>query len=183
MGNELAFHTSGKLKDNRVTVLTYSHLGQLLEKFPNILDRIDTIICDEAHDLTKYSDRFDNTETGDTSYYKVIQKLKEVRHEKLVAMFTATHRKILSSPQSNDISFRVYDFSNYHNIKCLKEKNSFFYNNYKNLVNKLRCYNGFQYGNKCLIYIDTIRTINTLIDMLSETGLVDYGVPIMKNIL
>ena len=107
MGNELAFHASGKLKDNRVTVLTYSHLGQLLEKFPDILDNINTIICDEAHNLIKYSNRFDDIETGNTPYFKVIKKLKEVRREKLVAMFTATHKKILSSPKINDICFRV----------------------------------------------------------------------------
>ena len=171
MGNELAFHTSGKLKDNRVTVLTYSHLGQLLEKFPNILDNIDTIICDEAHNLIKYSNRFDNAKTVDTPYYKVIEKLKEIRHEKLVAMFTATQKKILSSPKINDISFTLYDFSNHSHIKCLKEKNTFFYNNYRNLAHQLCCYNGFQYDNKCVIYIYSIRTINTLINMLSDKGL------------
>ena len=118
---------------------------------------IETIVCDEMHNLYKYKDKFDNAECR--NYESVINNLhKNVRKGIQVIGFTATHKRIkremngLLPKNDNNITnafngeWNVINLSNEKDIKRLNEDFTYRYSNYKNLGYHLKAFNGFKLG-------------------------------------
>lgn len=156
--------------ENKITVMTYSQFGYLLKQDENIFDSIDLIICDEAHNLIKYSNKFDRLVENeeDKVYLNTIKKLKELSATKDVIFLTATHKSIKKHFEFKDIGMHVFDYSNDSRIRRLTEHNVSYFNNYKNLITLFKSFNGFFNGEKALIYTDRIETVKEMVAALSN---------------
>lgn len=170
-----------KLRDGKITVMTYKQLGWCLgyNNIKNfIYDHIDLIIMDEFHNLFYYNNKFKTDK--DHSYQNIIDKLPVLAMNHLLVCLTATtfyadtgieqikdtyakalYRIILDKHNINEI--RQYENKNYskiinpvNNIKwlCLN----------KNKVDKLTI------GNKVLIFAEKIKTCNRYKNMLLKSG-------------
>lgn len=156
--------------ENKITVMTYSQFGHLLKQDENIFDSIDLIICDEAHNLIKYSNRFDHLVENkeDKVYLKTIKKLKELSATKDVIFLTATHKSIKKHFELKDTGMHIFDYSNDIRIRRLKEDFSYSFKSIKNMKMHLEAFNGFIDGEKCLIYTDKITSIKAIKEMVES---------------
>lgn len=156
--------------ENKITVMTYSQFGHLLKQDENIFDSIDLIICDEAHNLIKYSNKFDHLVENeeDKVYLNTIKKLKELSTTKDVIFLTATHKSIKKHFEFKDTGMHVFDYSNDIRIRRLKEDFSYSFKSIKNMKMHLEAFNGFIDGEKCLIYTDKINSIKAIKEMVES---------------
>lgn len=156
--------------ENKITVMTYSQFGHLLKQDENIFDSIDLIICDEAHNLIKYSNKFDHLVENeeDKVYLKTIKKLKELSATKDVIFLTATHKSVKKHFELKDTGMHVFDYSNDIRIRRLKEDFSYSFKSIKNMKMHLEAFNGFIDGEKCLIYTDKITSIKAIKEMVES---------------
>ena len=187
----------------RIRVMTYSKYGMMINNDPNIFDDVELIICDEAHNLYNYKNKFDDKEREIFTYTKTINDLfNKVENNNVDIIFaTATHGKIVDGCKKytkidfinedgvQDVDllynfdtkhYRLINFINmdklYSNIKRLKEDFTYRFCNYRNIIYHLRAYNGFKWGKKCLIYTDRVTTIKDLEQVCSNIGLRAVGI-------
>ena len=148
----------------------------MLSGFSEYAD-VETIVCDEIHNLYKYKDKFDKEKDEVKgieeckNYENVIRNLYEnVKKGIKIVGFTATHSRIKREmdyllplndskiTRASNSDWNVINLSNEKNIKRLNEDFTYRYSNYKNLAYHLRAFNGFKLGQKALIYTDRITT-------------------------
>lgn len=169
--------------DNKITVMTYAKFGMLLKEDENIYDSIDMFICDEAHNLIKYANKFDNNLDEDNKIYtNTIIKLKELSKDKDVVFLTATHKSIKKCIELSDTGIYTFDYSKDTRIKRLSEHNVIYFNNYKNLATLFKNFNGILNGEKALIYTDRISTVTEIVEELSNIRLKSWSTGYEKQI-
>lgn len=179
-----------KLDKYNCTVMTYAKWFYEMNK-PEYAD-IETIVCDEMHNLYKYKDKFDNAECR--NYESGINNLhKNVRKGIQVIGFTATHKRIkremngLLPKNDNNITnafngeWNVINLSNEKDIKRLNEDFTYRYSNYKNLGYHLKAFNGFKLGQKALIYTDRITTALDMVNIAKKCTLKSITLWSMNN--
>lgn len=151
---------------------------------------IETIICDEIHNLYKYYDKFKEND----NYKIVIEDLEYRAKNKIsnVIGFTATHNRVKKEMDfllsENDTSthafnseWNVINLSNEKDIKRLNEDFTYRYSNYKNLGYHLKAFNGFKLGQKALIYTDRITTALDMVNIANECNLKSIALWSMNN--
>lgn len=169
------------------TVMTYAKWFFEMNK-PEY-SNVETIICDEIHNLYKYKDRFDNKECK--NYENVIINLhKNARKGVQVVGFTATHNRIkrdidnlyeeVNGNEYNDY-WNIIDLSKEKDIKRLNEDFTYKYSNYRNLGYHLKAFNGFKLGQKALIYTDRITTALDMVNISKECNLKSIALWSMNN--
>lgn len=187
-----------ELNKYNCTVMTYAKWFYEMNK--QEYQDVETIICDEIHNLYKYKDRFDREEDKENgieeskNYESVINNLhKQARRGVQVVGFTATHNRIkremdfllpnndsrITSAFNSD--WNVINLSNEKNIKRLKEDFTYKYSNYKNLSYHLNAFNGFKLGQKALIYTDRISTALDMVDIANKCNLKSVALWSMSN--
>ncbi|MDK0795184.1 DEAD/DEAH box helicase family protein [Clostridium perfringens] len=196
---------------SKVTIMTYSKFGHMLIKNKNVFDGVQLIICDEAHNLFKYRNRFDSKKQKngevDTKfvYTRTIDYLFDNVEKGIDIVFTtATHRKVFEGVWVSEDTkivedgklieekmFRIetkrfkmlniLDMNKYQNIKRLKEDFTYYVSNYKNIIYHLKAYNGFRFGKKALIYTDRIDTVKDFELICRNIGLKAIGIWYTNN--
>lgn len=181
------YEYKGSIENNKIAVMTYSLAGQILENNPKFLNNFKLIMCDEAHNLIKYHIKFDGIEKNSFIYSRVISALEET--SATILMVTATHRSVR---KQMDIDWKngyglfskscmLFDFDKVDAIKRLKEDFTFTFNNCRNLVQQMRSFNGFEHGEKAIIYTDKIDTILQLEELIESIGLRTIGIWSINN--
>lgn len=161
--------------------MTYAQFGRLLERESDCINNIDTIICDEAHNMVKYANRYDNYLKQQQTYTNVIETLKSQVDHKLIVFFTATPNALVNTSRFDNVSCNCYDFRNYLGIKKLNQANTLYFNHYMSLINKVADYDGFKKGYKAVIYTERIDTINKMEKELQKRGLSACGIWSIHN--
>ncbi|WP_297713236.1 DEAD/DEAH box helicase [Clostridium sp.] len=170
------------------TVMTYAKWFYEMNK--EEYKDVETIICDEIHNLYKYKDKFDKEEDKENgikeckNYENVISNLHQnAKNGVQVVGFTATHERIkremnflLPKDDSNitnatNEKWNVINLSNEKNIRRLTSDFTFFFNNYRNLGHYLKVFNGFKYGKKALIYTNRVTECEDMINICNSIGL------------
>ncbi|CEN26845.1 DEAD/DEAH box helicase family protein [Paraclostridium sordellii] len=176
------YEYKGSIEDGKITVMTYSLAGQMLESNSKFLNNFKLIMCDECHNLIKYKIKFDGAENKSFIYSRVINALETANSTLL--MVTATHRSI-KKQMDFDIangyglfnkSYQKFDFDKVESIRRLKDDFKFTFNNCRNLVKQLKCLDGFEHGAKAVIYTDKIDTILELEKIIEKIGLKAIGI-------
>ena len=170
------------------TVMTYAKWFYEMNK-PQYAD-VETIVCDEIHNLYKYNDKFDKEADKSKgikeckNYENVIMNLHQnARKDVQVVGFTATHDRIKREMDfllpSNDEritsafngEWNVINLSNEKDIRRLTSDFTFYFNNYRNLGHYLKAFNGFKYGKKALIYTNRITECEDMVNICDSIDL------------
>ncbi|BBF43165.1 hypothetical protein lbkm_1851 [Lachnospiraceae bacterium KM106-2] len=179
LGAEIGFGKSIRSYGRLVTVMTYAQFAKLLKKDPECYSDIDTFICDEAHNLIKYMQRYDDHENK--TYGSVLKYLLTVKSEKSVVMLTATHERIEKNYEIKGEDLMIFRLDQHSDIKRLSEKRICKFNGYQSISQYLKAYDGFKYGKKAVVYTDRIATIENLISTCEKNGLKAVGIWSLKN--
>lgn len=163
------FGISNGFNQDKIEVMTFSKFGFDLKQNSNCFDNKKIIIVDEAHNLIKYRDRYDS-DTHKT-YTNVIDKLYELSENGvIVVLLTATPYRILSNSDLLKKGLKVYNF--YGKVDTLFNFGEDEFSNIKNLIHKLKVYqNSFNEGYKALMYTDSIKSANKMVEVFKENGL------------
>lgn len=146
---------------------------------------IETIVCDEIHNLYKYKDKFDKKENKEKgikeckNYENVIVNLHHNAKKGIqVIGFTATHDRIrrdidflyetLEGNKYNDY-WNIVDLSKEKNIRRLRENFVSAFNDISQINYWFARTNLFKYGKKALIYTDRITTAKEIECYINET--------------
>ncbi|MGL5641992.1 MAG: DEAD/DEAH box helicase family protein [Paraclostridium sp.] len=172
----------GSIEDGKITVMTYSLAGQILESNPNFLKKFKLIMCDECHNLIKYQIKFDGAKNNSFIYSRVVSALEKTNGT--ILMVTATHGSIKKQIEYDNEnghglfskSYQVFNLCNLDEVRRLKDDFKFTFNNCRNLVQQMRSFNGFKYGEKAIIYTDKIDTIIELEELIEIIGLKAVGI-------
>lgn len=181
------YEYKGSFENNKIVVMTYSLAGQILNNNPSFIDRFKLIMCDEAHNLIKYHLKFDGIEHNSFIYARVLNALDKINAT--ILMVTATHRSIqkqmdIDSNNGHGLFSKSYNKLNFDDVKLikrLKDDFRFTFNNCRNLVQQMRSFNRFEYGEKAIIYTDRIDTIIELEELIDNIGLKAVGVWSINN--
>lgn len=155
---------------NKIQVMTYAKFGYDIEKNPNCFDDKKLIICDEAHNLIKYQNRYDNDDKQ--IYTQTINKLFELNDNKKskVVLLTATPSRIIFNEEITTRGMRKYNF--YGKVRELITLNERKFSNIKNLKEILKEWQTyFDVGYKALMYTDSIKTSIKIVEEFKEMGL------------
>lgn len=176
----------------KVTVMTYSMYGQMLERDNNIFDKFDLIICDEAHNLYNYRSKFDSKEEDIKIYQTAIKDLftKAKSKKSDILFMTATHNRIMSANRllerityvengeliedygyKTSKNINIINMEIYPNIKSLKEDFTKQFGDYRQIGSWFKSFNRWNDGMKALIYTDRIETCKNLVGICEDIGL------------
>lgn len=170
-------------EDNRVRVMTYHTFGYLLKLFPEIIDDLDLIFVDEAHNLIKYANYEinnikDRASDGFSNYDDLLQAtqhlqpcnrlaylLPDLSHKVDIVMATATPN-------------RIYNFKHFEGkfkqIIYDREVEGYYTTHTKTFNNIKNVYGGIveagELGNKILIYSKTIKSCEDIAKELEKRG-------------
>lgn len=167
--------------DDKLTVMTYSYIGTLLQYNPSAFEHVECIIVDEAHNLFKFKKRFDTKENK--PYETTIDLLsKKVRNNKDVILLTATPENI-EQELFKMASVTTYDFRNDKNIDRLKDREVKEYNHkseVKAILSEFKRLNKLGV-NKLTIFADKITTCNELVKMCYELNIEAVAIWSLNN--
>lgn len=166
-------------KENKVVVMSYHRFGFLLQKNPEVLNYLDLVVIDEAHNLLKYSKidisklKKEYKSAIDDNIQKASQLLngctylaysipKFLKEYNIDWIFmTATPNKILKHKEYNEI---IYDVLQAYCLQGYKTHNTITFENVRNVLKEIKK------GSKILIYTQTIKQCKLIKEQLTEKG-------------
>lgn len=173
LGGNLAFGKA--LENSKVasTVMTYAAFGKLLKHDFDSFNKIETIICDEAHNLVKYMQKFDDE---NREYEGVLKYLISERNSKNIIMLTATHDKLIAHYRLKNSYMNTIRVDLHEEIKRLKDANINTFSNLRDIYFYIKNYKGFKQNKKAIIYTEKIETINKIMDVCCKEGINAIGI-------
>ncbi|WP_278549437.1 DEAD/DEAH box helicase family protein [Paraclostridium bifermentans] len=154
--------------ETKIEVMTYAKFGYDLNNDPNCFDDKKLIICDEAHNLIKYRNRYDRE--NNKIYTDSINKLNELTKKMDVVLLTATPYGIIADEDFKNFNMRTINFEGI--VRNLYSRKMESFGNVKNLISSTNDWmSSFNAGYKGLIYTDNIRNSVDLAERFKKLGL------------
>lgn len=181
--NELKFDSLDN--DNKIMVMSYQKFGLLLKRNDKILNNIDLIVIDEAHNLLRYSDLDIKKLSKDFTYaseddikialqylngcsnlaYNITRYIDNYNTD--VLMMTATPQRILEhKPYKN----YIYEVLQGYELQGYTDEFILTVDNIKNAYKYIEEYRKLNKGIKVLCYSQTIEGCKTIEDNLKRIG-------------
>ena len=136
------------LSGDGIRVMTYHQLGYQLEAFPDLLETVDVVICDEMHNLLTYRniERANNEkwkQKGSSAEIKVCErawtalaKAANKEDSALIVIMTATVNTLSAALDRKRVKVEYFDFSD--QVTRDTAKNTIYYNDIKAVLEKLK---------------------------------------------
>lgn len=167
--------------ENKVVVMSYHKFGFLIQKYPDILNCLDLVVIDEAHNLVKYSeiDIFKLKREYELASDENIEKASKLlngcsylayniptfvkNHNIDWLLMTATPSKIT---KNKEYAGMIYDVLQGTVLKGYDTKNIYIFDNIKNALKLIKKKNDY----KILAYAQTIKQCEFLQQQFNSLG-------------
>lgn len=180
--------------NNKIMCMSYKKFGILVKNYPNIMEYLDLIVCDEVHNLSKYTHlkKMQVKKVLDIANKEEIDKIMEIGDE-----LTILTKKLMEVANSGEVQVVMLTATPFHIKKLYKEK----YNYELNTVVKLNELEGYKttkkveymniensLGNiklkpneKAIVYIPYIKNIKKYVDIIEKQGYRAIGLWSLNN--
>lgn len=164
--------------EDKITVMTYAQFGLLAEKYPNSFNKVNLIVCDEAHQAIHYHRKFDKDYKK--TYRVAIETINSLSEQAKVILLSATPEIIKLNRLKKE---NIFDFRNEPNIKRLKENMIIPYSTNKDIKKIIEEFKILTLEDKVkmLIYTDRITTVKFIVNICYEVGLKAVGLWSLNN--
>lgn len=169
--------------NDKVMCMSYKKFGILVKQYPEIIEYLDLIVCDEVHNLSKYTHlkKMEVKKILDVANAEEIDKIMEIGDE-----LTILTKKLMEGAKKGIVEVVMLTATPFHIKKLYKEK----YNYDLNVVVKLNELEGYtcktkvEYMNinnslsninlepneKAIVYIPYISNIKKYVDLIEQQG-------------
>ena len=161
--------------NDKIRVMTYHQLGYQIQKFPDFMDNIEIIICDEMHNLIKYmgieyglnkNNNLIGTDmeinTCKIAWNNIINAAKKDADVPMVIIMSATTNSVVVKLELDGVKSECFDY--YGKVTEDKTNTRKFYGDVEKIIKDIK------YKEKTVVYMPQIKMLKKYSIMARENG-------------